>query len=256
VRDPWGVLPDGRGFGGGVSVKPECSWGEELKGCEHVAWEDMAAGCVYGLLAGGAFQELYWEADIREYAFLLDRWQGPLLENSELQRVVVFDPPLPRLPTLIAVAEAEVCGKKGWAVIESPATSGTGCFWHAFGSDMLRIGGLKGFCDGSLGSTTALFFQPYADAPQTSGLPGPEMFPEGAMLRRVLEADRAGLQVMIHAIGDRANHQILDVFVQVTARNGARDRRFRIEHAQHLRASARVRLTIMDGRVVCEAVIE
>ena len=105
----------------------------------------------------------------------------------------------------------------------------------AFGSDMLRVGGLKGYSDGSLGSTTAHFFDPYADAPDTRGLPGEEMFPEGAMLKRVLSADRAGLQVMIHAIGDRANDQILEVFERVTAQNGPRDRRFRIEHAQHLR---------------------
>jgi hypothetical protein len=104
-----------------------------------------------------------------------------------------------------------------------------------FGGDMLRLGGLKGFSDGSLGSTTALFFEPYADAPHTRGLPADEMFPEGAMLQRVVDADRAGLQVMIHAIGDRANDQILGIFEQVAARNGPRDRRFRIEHAQHLR---------------------
>jgi predicted amidohydrolase YtcJ len=105
----------------------------------------------------------------------------------------------------------------------------------AFGGDKLRIGGLKGYSDGSLGSTTAFFFEPYVDAPQTRGLPAEEMFPEGAMLQRVLEADRAGLQVMIHAIGDRANAQILQIYEQVATRNGPRDRRFRIEHAQHLR---------------------
>src|SRR5690606_34630680 len=52
-----------------------------------------------------------------------------------------------------------------------------------FGSDMLRIGGLKGFADGSLGSTTALFFEPYNDAPETSGLLGDQMVPEGVMLQ-------------------------------------------------------------------------
>ena len=104
-----------------------------------------------------------------------------------------------------------------------------------FGSEMLRIGGLKGFADGSLGSTTAFFYEPYQDAPTTRGLAGDEMFPEGAMLERVRQADRAGLQVMIHAIGDRANDQILSLFAQVVRENGARDRRFRIEHAQHLR---------------------
>lgn len=104
-----------------------------------------------------------------------------------------------------------------------------------FGSDMLRIGGLKGFADGSLGSTTAFFFNPYNDAPETRGLAGDEMFPEGAMLGRVREADKAGLQVMIHAIGDRANDLILSIYETVTRENGKRDRRFRIEHAQHLR---------------------
>jgi predicted amidohydrolase YtcJ len=61
------------------------------------------------------------------------------------------------------------------------------------------------------------------------------MYPEGAMLKRVSEADRAGLQILIHAIGDRANDLILSMYEQVERENGKRDRRFRIEHAQHLR---------------------
>jgi predicted amidohydrolase YtcJ len=105
-----------------------------------------------------------------------------------------------------------------------------------FGSEMLRVGGLKGFADGSLGSTTALFYEPYRDEPGTSGIAGDEMYPEGAMLNRVREADRAGLQILIHAIGDRANDLILSTYEQVERENGNRDRRFRIEHAQHLRA--------------------
>jgi predicted amidohydrolase YtcJ len=105
-----------------------------------------------------------------------------------------------------------------------------------FGSEMLRVGGLKGFADGSLGSTTALFYEPYRDDPSTSGIAGDEMYPEGVMLKRVSEADRVGLQIMIHAIGDRANDMILSIYEQVERENGKRDRRFRIEHAQHLRA--------------------
>ena len=104
-----------------------------------------------------------------------------------------------------------------------------------FGSAMVRTGGLKGFADGSLGSTTALFFEPYLDAPNTNGIPSDEMFPENAMLDRVRGADRAGLQVIIHAIGDRANYTILSIYEKVASENGERDRRFRIEHAQHLR---------------------
>jgi predicted amidohydrolase YtcJ len=105
-----------------------------------------------------------------------------------------------------------------------------------FGGAMLRTGGLKGFSDGSLGSTTAWFYEPYLDAPNTSGILSDEMFPDGAMLERVRGADRAGLQVMIHAIGDRANELILSIYEQVEKENGQRDRRFRIEHAQHLRS--------------------
>lgn len=105
----------------------------------------------------------------------------------------------------------------------------------AFGSPYLHIGGLKGFADGSLGSTTALFFDPYLDAPNTRGLPNEEMIPESKMYQHIVDADHAGLQVAIHAIGDKANHDILNMFEEAEAKNGPRDRRFRIEHAQHLR---------------------
>ena len=105
-----------------------------------------------------------------------------------------------------------------------------------FGGPMLHIGALKGFADGSLGSTTALFFEPYLDAPSTSGLANDEMIPESKMLRHIVDADRAGLQVAVHAIGDKANHLVLNFFEQAITANGPRDRRFRIEHAQHLRA--------------------
>jgi predicted amidohydrolase YtcJ len=107
----------------------------------------------------------------------------------------------------------------------------------AFGGDMLRIGILKGFSDGSLGSSTALFFEPYADAPDNRGFLFDQMLPEGIMRQRVEAADRSGLQVMIHAIGDEANLRILDLYQAAAAANGPRDRRFRIEHAQHLRKS-------------------
>jgi predicted amidohydrolase YtcJ len=105
-----------------------------------------------------------------------------------------------------------------------------------FGGEKLHIGGLKGFADGSLGSTTALFFEPYLDAPGTSGLAGSEVIPESKMLNHILGADRAGLQVAVHAIGDKANHMVLDMYEQAGQKDGPRDRRFRIEHAQHLRA--------------------
>jgi predicted amidohydrolase YtcJ len=106
---------------------------------------------------------------------------------------------------------------------------------HGSGDDWLRLGGFKAFMDGSLGSTTAYFFEPYRDDPKTSGLLSSEAIPEGKMLERMLAADKAGLQLSIHAIGDRANHMLLNLFESVAKTNGPRDRRFRIEHAQHLR---------------------
>jgi predicted amidohydrolase YtcJ len=104
------------------------------------------------------------------------------------------------------------------------------------GDEWLRLGGLKAFMDGSLGSTTALFFEPFSDAPGTSGLMVDDNIPEGKLKQNIKDADKAGLQCSIHAIGDKANNILLNYFEDVAKENGARDRRFRIEHAQHLLA--------------------
>ena len=105
------------------------------------------------------------------------------------------------------------------------------------GDEWLRFGGLKAFMDGSLGSTTAYFFAPYNDAPNTSGLMRPDNQPEGKLRDRIIAADAAGLQCSVHAIGDRANNILLNYFEEAERVNGVRDRRFRVEHAQHLQAS-------------------
>src|SRR5215831_2261981 len=101
--------------------------------------------------------------------------------------------------------------------------------------EWLRVAGVKAFMDGSLGSSTALFFEPYSDDPKNSGVYASEAIPLSRMEERIAAADRAGLQVVVHAIGDRANAEILDLFERVAKGNGPRDRRFRVEHAQHLR---------------------
>jgi predicted amidohydrolase YtcJ len=107
---------------------------------------------------------------------------------------------------------------------------------RGFGTPLFRLGAVKGFADGSLGSTTAYFFEPYTDAPATRGLLADEMIPLEGMRERLIGADAAGLQLCIHAIGDQAISVVLDLFTAVTKANGARDRRLRIEHAQHLAA--------------------
>ncbi len=99
-----------------------------------------------------------------------------------------------------------------------------------FGSDRLRIGGLKGFADGSLGSGTAAMFEPFSDEPKNRGFLMDAMA-RGAMARWVADGDAHNLQVAIHAIGDRANDEVLKIFESVP---NVKERRFRIEHAQHL----------------------
>ncbi len=101
----------------------------------------------------------------------------------------------------------------------------------AFGGSWIRVGCLKGFADGSLGSTTAWFFEPYLDDPTTSGL----AMDVAGLERDALGADKLGMQINIHAIGDRANAETLNIFEKLKTVNGDRDRRSRIEHAQHLR---------------------
>jgi predicted amidohydrolase YtcJ len=98
------------------------------------------------------------------------------------------------------------------------------------GDAWLTIGGCKAFVDGSLGSHTAAMLAPFTDAPGDTGL---LVTPPESLYARTLGADKAGLQVMVHAIGDRAIRLQLDIFERVAKENGPRDRRFRIEHAQH-----------------------
>jgi hypothetical protein len=98
----------------------------------------------------------------------------------------------------------------------------------------LRVSGAKGFADGSLGSTTAFFFEPYADTPGSVGLLADEMQPLDGMRARLTTIDAAGEQLCVHAIGDRAISMVLDLYADVQRVNGVRDRRPRIEHSQHV----------------------
>lgn len=134
----------------------------------------------------------------------------------------------------------------------------------AFGDETLQIGGLKGFADGSLGSSTAWFLDPYTDNPRNVGAPSDELTDPDGMYATMTGGDAAGLQLAIHAIGDRANKKILDFFERIESSNGPRDRRFRIEHAQHVHAPDLARFSKMrvvasmqpyhcidDGRWAC-----
>jgi predicted amidohydrolase YtcJ len=119
----------------------------------------------------------------------------------------------------------------GWEKLRDAVQARTYGGADGRGDEWLRVGALKGFVDGSLGSHTAAFHEPFKDAPKDRGL---LVNPPESLYRWISGADNAGLQVMVHAIGDRANGLLLDTYERVQKENGARDRRFRIEHAQHL----------------------
>jgi predicted amidohydrolase YtcJ len=100
------------------------------------------------------------------------------------------------------------------------------------GGDWVKVGGVKGFADGSLGSSTAKMYEPFRNEPGSTGV---FVTPLDKLREYIEGADLAGLSVAVHAISDRANAELLDIFAEVARRNGPRDRRFRTEHAQHLR---------------------
>lgn len=111
----------------------------------------------------------------------------------------------------------------------------TGARRDGTGDDWVRWGGLKALADGSLGSRTALFYKPYDDMPGTRGI---RVNTLDNLREWLTQADRAGLRIAVHAIGDEANDNVLDLFQEVEKANGSRDRRLRIEHAQHLTPAA------------------
>jgi len=121
----------------------------------------------------------------------------------------------------------------GWYPLEMRAIEGLRAMGvnAPFGDEWIRIGMLKGYADGTLGSRTAYMLEPFADDPSTRGLP---QYRPAELDSLVAAADAAGLQVIVHAIGDAANRQVLDAFEHAARANGPRPRRHRVEHAQVL----------------------
>jgi hypothetical protein len=103
-----------------------------------------------------------------------------------------------------------------------------------FGNEMYHVGCLKTFADGGLGASTAWFTAAYTDNPKNFGIASDSMQHPQELYAQFKMADEAGLQLITHAIGDRANHTILDMYERLEKEDGPRDRRDRIEHAQTL----------------------
>jgi predicted amidohydrolase YtcJ len=166
-----------------------------------------------------SFQDMNHEND----SFVDVRGYGELLQSGELSARVYVAP---------AISDWEDQAKVG--------------IRHAFGSSYLRIGALKTFADGSLGSGTAYFFDPYSDDPNNSGLLGSQMQPLSRVQDWMTQADAAGLQLCTHAIGDRAISTVLDLYTEVVKTNRGMERRFRIEHAQHMAEKDFARFAQLD----------
>jgi predicted amidohydrolase YtcJ len=101
-------------------------------------------------------------------------------------------------------------------------------------SNWIRFGYLKAFIDGTIGSGTALMFEPFADNPKSSGL---AMMPYDEFESMVIAADKMGFQIGVHAIGDKGNYWTLNAYEKAQALNGKRDSRHRDEHAQTIQQS-------------------
>jgi len=112
-----------------------------------------------------------------------------------------------------------------------------------FGDEWLRIGSVKAFMDGALGPHTAAMFQPYLDEPENQGIlnmDAEELFEAGRL------AVKAGLSLAVHAIGDRANHEVLNAYQQIRhfeSEHGLPPLRHRIEHVQVLNPNDTGRLS-------------
>lgn len=143
--------------------------------------------------------------------------RGPLSDLAVLRRARDAGRLITRIYEAVPLAD--------WAILrDTVASAGRGDAW-------LRWGALKGFVDGSLGSHTAAMFDGFTDKPSDKGF---FVTPPETLYAWVKAADSAGLHVIVHAIGDRAIHTQLGIFERVAKENGPRDRRFRIEHAQHI----------------------
>ena len=170
-------------------------------------------------------------------------WQGYLLALKEARQYGVTSIQIPGSADFTAYEKLQKDGKLTSRIdIGEPLTGDTNKLnkylelekKYPRDGNWIRFGYLKAFIDGTIGSGTALMFQPFTDNPSTSGL---AMMPYEVFEDMVLKADKLGLQIGTHAIGDKGNNWVLNAYEKAQKVNGKRDSRHRIEHAQTLQAS-------------------
>ncbi|KAM3354753.1 hypothetical protein ACQJBY_025467 [Aegilops geniculata] len=207
-REPTGLLVDAA-MKLVFDVIPEVSVNDRrealLTASRHALMRGVTTVVDVGSYFPGTSEEQTWQdfSDVYEWAHSMGKM---------MIRVCLFFP-MPTWPRVSDLIHARGRSLSGW----------------------IHLGGVKAFLDGSLGSSSACFYEPYEDAPGDYGL---QLLDMDMLLNATLESDKLGLQVAIHAIGDKANDMLLDMFDKVVSLNGTKDRRFRIEHAQHLSPGA------------------
>ena len=144
-----------------------------------------------------------------------------IIESSEELKAIQFLYRKGKLPLRVYILFSE---KMLDHILNLGLTSG-------FGNSMLKIGGLKLFADGSLGARTAALFKPYEDNQENNGM---LIYSQTELNELVLKAHKAGLQVAVHAIGDRAVNSVLDAFENALKTDTHTQNRHRIEHASVL----------------------
>ncbi|PVH37493.1 hypothetical protein PAHAL_5G017200 [Panicum hallii] len=167
-----------------------------LRASRHALMRGVTTVVDVGNYFPGVSAEKTWQdfSDVYEWAHSMQKM---------MIRVCLFFP----MPTWARVSD--LIGKNGRSL-----------------SQWIHLGGVKAFLDGSLGSSSALFHEPYEGDPGNYGLQVTDM---DSLLNRTSESDKSGLQVAIHAIGDKANDMLLDMVDKVVDLNGVRDRRFRVQ---------------------------
>jgi len=193
-------------------------------------------------LVGGAIPA----STIDEIADAIEKAQ-PLLWKMGLTGVHDFD----RRDSFIALQRLHAQGKLRLRVLKNLPVDLLDQAYElglraSFGDDWLRIGSIKVFMDGALGPHTAAMFQPYLGEEENRGIlnmDGEELFEHGR------KAAQVGLGLTVHAIGDRANHEVLNAYEQLRAyekENHLPHLRHRIEHVQILHPDDAARLGRMN----------
>lgn len=222
-----GVTKETKDIPGGTIVRDE-------NGFPSGVFKDNASSLIYNVVAGKSAQQDDL-AFIEGMHFVASKGVTSI-QNMDIAGMRILEQYL-RVKDQHIIRVFLAVGLGNWkALSETLEQNGNGDEW-------LKIGILKGMLDGSLGSHTAAFFEPYTDQPQDTGL---YLLSKEELQKQALEADKAGLQLAIHAIGDRAISDLLDIYEQVVMQNGTRERRLRIEHAQHLKADDFTRFKTLD----------